>query len=215
MKTHEVQAALSIHLEDGSIDFERRRLRTSLSDLLGPIVEEHLNGIIELIHPTAKEYFEQQILKYSLLIFTSYLEQYHSGHFIDSMDAEFTMARLCLAYLTSEPFEIDMEDDRIREVIFRGDYSFQDYATCNWLHHAGYVESRRIKLGDQQPTSLNILLSELYARHTGTATSIDTTRTPEKSDMQTKLKQLQAMYDLQDRICYKESHKGKSMTMPS
>lgn len=144
-----------------------------------------------------------------LLIFISYLEQYHSGHFIDSMDAEFTMAKLCLAYLTSKCFEIDVEDNRISEMIARGDYSFQDYATCNWFHHAGYVESRRTKLGDQELTSIDIFISQLYARHTGIVTSRDTVEIPDKADIRTKLKQLRELYENQDRICYDDSNKGK------
>ena len=55
LKTHEIQGALSICLEDGSINFEDRRSVTPLDELLGPIVEVHLDDSINFIHPTARE----------------------------------------------------------------------------------------------------------------------------------------------------------------
>lgn len=144
-----------------------------------------------------------------LLIFISYLEQYHSSYFIDSMDAEFTIAKLCLAYLTSECFEIDMGDDKIRKMIARGDYSFQDYATCNWWHYTGYIKSRHTKLADKELTSLNILISQLYTRHTEATTGPEIVQIREKTDMEAKMRQLQELYELQDRICSTETQRGK------
>ncbi|KAF6218628.1 hypothetical protein HO133_005979 [Letharia lupina] len=52
---HEVQGAFSICLENGSIDFENRRSVAPLDELLGPIVEVHLDGSINFIHPTARD----------------------------------------------------------------------------------------------------------------------------------------------------------------
>ena len=52
---HEIQGAFSIRLEDGSIDFENRKSLTPLDELLGPIVEVHLDGSINFIHPTARK----------------------------------------------------------------------------------------------------------------------------------------------------------------
>ena len=51
---NEIQGAISIYLPDGIVDFNGRRLRDSFEELCGPIVESRPNGIIELIHPTAK-----------------------------------------------------------------------------------------------------------------------------------------------------------------
>lgn len=55
LKIHEIQGAFSIRLEDGNINFEKRRSVTPLEDLLGPIVEVHIDGSVNLIHPTARE----------------------------------------------------------------------------------------------------------------------------------------------------------------
>lgn len=55
LKVHEMQGALSICLEDGSIDFENRRSVSPLDELLEPIVEVHIDSSINFIHPTARE----------------------------------------------------------------------------------------------------------------------------------------------------------------
>ena len=55
LKIHEIQGVLSIRLEDRSIDFENRKTMTPLEELLGPMVEVHVDGSVNLIHPTARE----------------------------------------------------------------------------------------------------------------------------------------------------------------
>ena len=55
LRINELQGAFSICVEDGSIDFENRKSVTPLDELLGPIVDIHLDGSINFIHPTAKE----------------------------------------------------------------------------------------------------------------------------------------------------------------
>jgi len=55
LKVHEIQGALSIRLKDMSIDFEKRRSVISLEELLGPLVEVHLDDSVNFIHPIARE----------------------------------------------------------------------------------------------------------------------------------------------------------------
>lgn len=55
LKVHELQGALSIRLDDKSINFEKRRSVISLEELLGPLVEVNLDDSVNFIHPTAKE----------------------------------------------------------------------------------------------------------------------------------------------------------------
>lgn len=55
LKDHEIQGALSIRLEDRSIDFEKRRSVIPLEELLGPLVEVHLDESVNFVHPTARE----------------------------------------------------------------------------------------------------------------------------------------------------------------
>lgn len=53
--SHEIQGALAINLEEQNVNFENRHSRFPLDDLCGPIIQVHQNGIVDLIHPTAKE----------------------------------------------------------------------------------------------------------------------------------------------------------------
>jgi len=55
LKVHEIQGALSIRLEDKSIDFEKRRSVIPFRELLGPLVEVHLDDSVNFIHPIARE----------------------------------------------------------------------------------------------------------------------------------------------------------------
>ncbi|TVY90811.1 Ankyrin [Lachnellula willkommii] len=119
LQSHEIQGALSIRVDSQTIDFNRRRSRISLGEICGPIVEVHSNGVIDMIHPTAK----------------SYLLQHHSNYFIDLHQANFTMAKLCVTYLAFHCFDPNISDSEIQEYTETGDYAFQEYATCNWIHH--------------------------------------------------------------------------------
>ena len=51
---HEIQGALSIRLDDKSIDLEHRKIRKHLKAICGSIVEVHEYDSVELIHHTAK-----------------------------------------------------------------------------------------------------------------------------------------------------------------
>ena len=52
---HEIQGALAINLDEQNVDFENRHSRFPLDDLCGPIIQVRQSGIVDLIHPTAKE----------------------------------------------------------------------------------------------------------------------------------------------------------------
>jgi len=52
---HEIQGALAINLEEQNVNFENRHSTFPLDDLCGPIIQVRQNGVIDLIHPTAKE----------------------------------------------------------------------------------------------------------------------------------------------------------------
>lgn len=54
LKIQELQGALSIRLEDMSVDLAKRYTVTSFNELCGPIVEVHVDDTISLVHPTAK-----------------------------------------------------------------------------------------------------------------------------------------------------------------
>jgi hypothetical protein len=55
---HEIQGAVAIRLEDGTIDFDERRLRVSAKELCGSLVDVHTCGTVELVHSTARKYVD-------------------------------------------------------------------------------------------------------------------------------------------------------------
>ncbi|KUJ21501.1 uncharacterized protein LY89DRAFT_610110, partial [Mollisia scopiformis] len=116
---HEIQGALAINLEEQNVDFENRHSRFPLDDLCGPIIQVRQNGIVDLIHPTAKDY----------------LWQYHSGHYIVSSGAEEFMATLCTSYLTFDFLSPGLAGDLFAARVMNGDFAFQEYAACNWFKH--------------------------------------------------------------------------------
>ena len=56
LRIHELQGALSIRIQDMSVEFMRRRSMTPFNELCGPLVEVHADDAVSLVHPTAKQY---------------------------------------------------------------------------------------------------------------------------------------------------------------
>lgn len=65
---HEIQGALSIRLDNMSIDLEGRKIRKHLKEICGPIVEVHKDGSVELIHHTAKTSVSVRICLWSSVV---------------------------------------------------------------------------------------------------------------------------------------------------
>ncbi|XDG08069.1 hypothetical protein ABKA04_007684 [Annulohypoxylon sp. FPYF3050] len=55
LRWHEIQAAISIDLEESSINDENRRLVSDSKDICSSLVEVHFDQTIELVHPTLKK----------------------------------------------------------------------------------------------------------------------------------------------------------------
>lgn len=56
LKIHELQGALSIHIQAMNVDFSKRRSLVPFGELCGPLVEVHADDVVSLVHPTAKQY---------------------------------------------------------------------------------------------------------------------------------------------------------------
>jgi hypothetical protein len=52
---HEIQGALTINLDEQNVDFAGRHSKLPLDDICGSIIQVHSNGLVEMIHPRAKE----------------------------------------------------------------------------------------------------------------------------------------------------------------
>jgi hypothetical protein len=54
MNWREIQCGISIDLDDQTVDWDRRKFRVDSKELCGSLVEISANGIIILVHHTAK-----------------------------------------------------------------------------------------------------------------------------------------------------------------
>ncbi|KAF2261162.1 C2H2 domain-containing protein [Lojkania enalia] len=113
----EIQVVLSINLDDQTIEYDNRRLRTHIHDICGSLV--HLSGDrVQLVHGTAK-------------LYVRCTKEIHEA----SVECE--LANLCLQYLTFECFGKDEEVDmkNLRQFTLEGHLGFQDYAVAKWFYH--------------------------------------------------------------------------------
>ncbi|XPS76188.1 hypothetical protein M3J09_008244 [Ascochyta lentis] len=114
----EIQVALSIDVDEQTIEYDDRRLRKHIHEICGSLVL--LNGDrVSLVHSTAKTYV------------TTVMEDIH----VPSIECE--LAALCLRYLTFPCFDIDAVSDpqELQEIALEGHFAFQDYAIAKWFHH--------------------------------------------------------------------------------
>lgn len=54
---------------------------------------------------------------------------------MNSSEAEFRMASLCVSYLNFDCFCLETPEQDFREYSSNGSYAFQQYAVCNWIQH--------------------------------------------------------------------------------
>ena len=55
MKWSEIQTAISMDIENGTIDLTEKMLRVGIRDLCGSLVQEKWSGRVEFVHYTVKE----------------------------------------------------------------------------------------------------------------------------------------------------------------
>ncbi|KAK6852341.1 C2H2 domain-containing protein [Apiospora arundinis] len=124
LRWHELQAALTIKLDDygADIDYERHRLRDDIRTLCGPLVrviEEQDEMRLEFAHSTTRGYIRA--------------EMRHEG--LDGNTIDCDMACKCLSYLAMECFKTDLDEEERKYYAQSGHYGLQDYAVSEWGHH--------------------------------------------------------------------------------
>ena len=168
VKIHDLQGALSICTQDGSINYGQRRSVKPLNELLGPMVEVHADDKVALVHPTAKEYiFHPLIPLTAVLKWRSFLLQHHSSFFINPNAANLRLARLCTSYLTFSCFDPYLDSLSVKHSVERGEYAFQEYATFNWIHHLESLGCIELDSNQDEELSLKRILASLRRQHLG------------------------------------------------
>ena len=99
------------------------------------------------------------------LICSSYLLQEHSGHFIDMGTVQLSLAQLCTSYVTFNCFDRGLDRSAIEDAVTRGDYSFQEYAIFNWIHHVDYLVNHEKVWSTDETSSIKHSLALLCTYH--------------------------------------------------
>ncbi|KAK3623160.1 hypothetical protein LTR56_021742 [Elasticomyces elasticus] len=115
LKWREVQAAVSVDLNDGIVDIRGHRLVVSIMDLCGPLVEEMVNGDIVFVHSSIRHQTLVACLEHC------------------------NLAELCLGYFCFEYFDVQITDTQMQEFARAGCYAFMDYALVSWATHLEQV----------------------------------------------------------------------------
>ncbi|EUC34823.1 hypothetical protein COCCADRAFT_92467 [Bipolaris zeicola 26-R-13] len=112
----EIQCALSINLEDQTVDWERDRLRVDSKDLCGSLVNIHADSTVVIVHHSAKKYLIDKSL-------------------VNLGYGEGNLALLCISYLCFEGFDVEDDNRSVPDYIPSGYYGFMDYAYAYWARH--------------------------------------------------------------------------------
>ncbi|THY14037.1 hypothetical protein D6D02_04461 [Aureobasidium pullulans] len=120
LKWYEVQGAMSIDIEESSVN-HARELKETAKDLCASLVEINSDNTVVLVHTTAKQYL---------------IDQEH----IVPNEVEYELAMLSLSYLNFDGF-IPQSSEKITEMLCQGVFAFADYAVCFWALHVGAVIS--------------------------------------------------------------------------
>ncbi|KAI3572907.1 hypothetical protein IWW34DRAFT_636599 [Fusarium oxysporum f. sp. albedinis] len=111
LRWFEIQAAISIDLDKGTINEENRRLVESCKDLCASFVEVHEDQRVELVHSTVKE------------------------EIIETYKVELDLCLLSLAYLNYPEFDSCQNLEATKTALILGRYSFYEYAVVSWVPH--------------------------------------------------------------------------------
>ena len=149
------------------------------------------------------------------LICSSYLLQEHSCHFIDMATAQLRLAQLCTSYMTFDCFNRGLDESAIKDAVIRGDYSFQEYAIFNWIHHVDYLVQHEQVWSNNETSSIKHSLALLYTNHLeqyeGPPSSSDKKENVGTGTRRSEsLEDLRRIYECTDSLSQEGSHQGKS-----
>ncbi|KAL8370099.1 hypothetical protein RB595_000459 [Gaeumannomyces hyphopodioides] len=116
LKWYEMQAAISINLEEETVNEPKDRLVDSLKDLCASFVEVHADQTIELVHGTVKEFLINE-------------------NIIDSFKSELDLSLLSMSYLSFRDMDPDNDIQETIHAVLAGRYAFYDYAVSSWASH--------------------------------------------------------------------------------
>ena len=145
---------------------------------------------------------------------SSYLLQEHSGHFIDMGTAQLSLAQLCTSYMTFNCFDTRLDRSAIEDAVTRGDYSFQEYAIFNWIHHVDYLVKHEKAWSTDETSSIKdslALLCRYHLEQRGESPSspCKNENSGAGTDILGSLENLRRIYECTDALSQEGSHQGK------
>ncbi|KAL7933038.1 hypothetical protein V8C35DRAFT_306104 [Trichoderma chlorosporum] len=116
LRWHEMQSILSYDPKQQKVDFDNKMLRQDCNKYLGSLVHVLKGGHIQIIHSTARSYIIQ-------------------NKYINEQSVQCDLAVLCLRYLCLISDSGYYDENKRREKVKLGWFSFQDYACSQWHGH--------------------------------------------------------------------------------
>ncbi|CAO2653801.1 Nn.00g032120.m01.CDS01 [Neocucurbitaria sp. VM-36] len=115
---HEIQGAMSLNLDDGSFDCDRRLFR-NIKDFCGSLIEVRKGGAICFVHLTAKYFLQKEPA-------------------LPTQLEDINLTRLCFSQLCLPSYSENSRDS-VRQHILRGEYAFTEYALVYAFDHLLHV----------------------------------------------------------------------------
>ena len=117
--------------------------------------------------------------------------------------------------MTFNCFERELDKPEIEDAVGRGDYSFQEYAIFNWVHHVDYLVKHEKVWSNDGPSSITDSLALLRTYHLEQCG--DSPSSPYKNenvgartDTLESLERLRRIYECTETLSEKGWHQGKS-----
>ncbi|KAL7952980.1 hypothetical protein V8C34DRAFT_75562 [Trichoderma compactum] len=115
LRWHEIQCAISVDLDNQKLNEDKRLINDS-KDFCASVVEVHADYVVELVHPTAKDF----------LVRTKIID-------IDEANRELfalSITYLCFPAISPSASALDTE-----AALVAGIYAFYEYAVTTWMLH--------------------------------------------------------------------------------
>lgn len=146
----EMQVALSVDIENQTIEYKNKSLRKHIHEICGSLVSVH-DDRVWLVHSTAKTY-AMNTMPFAMRaddsrFITDVMPDIHEP------SIECDLSVLCIQYLTFPCFDKHEEDDEedLQQLALEGQLAFQDYAVAKWFHHVNSFISSGQKFLDKAP----------------------------------------------------------------
>ncbi|KAF4555645.1 NACHT domain-containing protein 1 [Elsinoe fawcettii] len=115
MKWHEIQCAVSIDPDAGTVN-TWKRFATDAKSICGSLIDVKSDSTVELVHGTTRRYL---------------LDSKH----VNEIKGHLNVARVCLDQFSMEAYGRTIEDDQLTQYVRTGTFAFAEYALTSWVHH--------------------------------------------------------------------------------